>query len=450
MPRSVDIVIIYEKVHRELDVACALKVMAEQRGLSVAIVHNFDIGNALQNYLPRLVLLPYCYQNRSNNIFLMRWRDAIFVNMTWEQFFYPGNKKAKTPRGIFPLRHVLHFSWSKAYSDLLTEAGVPATRIIQTGNPALALYADKYRGYFKQRRELAEAYGLDPAKKWVFFPENYNWAFYEEAMLRQMVADGQSEAEVDSMRTFSTRTFNTAMDWCRRLVAEGGIELILRPRPSTVPEIMRTRVEELVGPLPAGFHVLQAETVREWILASDHIISSHSTTLIESAIAGRQILLLEPYPIPPARAEGWHQLAPKIETYDQLKAGLASSQPESSAILSGWARQTLLGGGDPLGEIFHLLCRLGRGQLVPPERASRESVTYGTPAFLPWQVWWLWKYIRSFVSQYRALVARRPIPSDDMMVDMAESETISARCARWRICLAPKNHEDAQRVAQAG
>ncbi len=61
MPKPIDIVILYEKALRELDVACALKVMLEREGFSVAIVHqNHDYGEALSAYRPRLVVLPFC------------------------------------------------------------------------------------------------------------------------------------------------------------------------------------------------------------------------------------------------------------------------------------------------------------------------------------------------------------------------------------------------------
>lgn len=439
MTQRIDVAILFEKAHRELDVACAIQVMAESRGLSVVVLHqDFDYGEALQHYRPRVVVLPFCYQNRSNNIYLMRWRDAIFVNFTWEQFFYPGNQKAKTPRGVFPLRHVLHVAWSCAYAELLAGIGVPPERVRLIGNPALALYREPYLGYFKGRAELAAAYGLDPVKKWVFFPENYNWAFYEDQMLRQMVADGQAQEDVDAMRAFATRSFEEVMGWCRRLVEESGAELILRPRPSTVPARMCERVEAAIGPLPPNFHILQEETVREWILAADMVVSSYSTSLIEAAVAGREILMLEPEPLPECLIQAWHPLAPRAASYAAFAEAVAAAfaKPrQSHATLAAWATERLLGAGDPLRATVDLLEGLCCGEVPRPPVATRASVTYGCPKGLPWFAWWLWKYARTFVSQYKALSGVRHIPPSDIVADVAAKRTVPARCARWRTFL---------------
>lgn len=436
MPKHIDIAILYEKALRELDVACALKVMLERQGLSVEIIQqDHDYGEALQYFRPRVVVLPFCYQNRSNNIYLMRWRDAIFVNLTWEQFFYRGNRKAKTPRGAFPLRHVIHFAWSRDYLALLEEIGVPPARTFLCGNPALGLYRAPYRDYFKGRSELAGVHGLDPTRRWVFFPENYNWAFYEESMLRQMVADGQSQDEVDAMREFATRSFAMAMDWCRQLLVDTDVELILRPRPATLPARMRARVEELIGPLPPRFHVLQDETVREWILAADLVISSYSTSMIEAAVAGRPILMLEPLPLSDSLTQSWHPLAPRACDYAQLRSAAQAPASGPAEALAVWAVDRLLGDGDPLRAIVDRLAGVCRGEVPAPPQATRSSVTSGCPRGVPLPVWWSWKYLRSFVSQFKALFNIRHIPADDIIVDVSAKYTISDRCARWKACL---------------
>jgi surface carbohydrate biosynthesis protein len=437
MSMPIDIVILYEKALRELDVACALKVMLERKGLSVAIVQqNVEYGHALSAFRPRLVVLPFCYQNRSNNIFLMRWRKAIFVNLTWEQFFYRGNSKAKTPRGDFPLSHVVHYAWSRDYVELLKGIGVPKDRIFLSGNPTLGLYLPPYKDYFKTRRELAKAYGLDLNRRWIFFPENYNWAFYEESMLRQMVADGQSVEDVSEMREFATRSFGISMDWCMRLVEDTEVELILRPRPATVPAVMRARTEERVGPLPPRFHILQDETVREWILASDLVISSYSTSMIEAALAGRAILMLTPLPIPESLAQIWHPLTPRASDYTELCLAAFAPDAASGAELAAWASENLLGdSSDPLQAIAHHLNRLCRGEVPAPPVASLASVTWGCPRGLPLSVWSLWKYLRTFLSQYKALLGVGATPVDELAADVAAKHTIADRCANWDDCL---------------
>lgn len=439
MRKDIDIVILYEKAHRELDVACALKVLAEETGLSVEIIQqDYDYCEALKRFKPRVVVLPFCYQNRSNNIYLLRWRDSIFVNMSWEQFFYPGNKNAKTPRGEFPRRNVFHLSWSDTYSRQLAEIGIPEQRRRQVGNPALALYREPYRGYFAERATLAETYGLDSSRKWVFFPENYNWAFYEDQMLLQMVQDGQSQEDVTAMREFALRSFAETMSWCSRIVADEGVELILRPRPATTPARMAERVEELIGPLPKGFHIIQDETVREWILASDLVVSSYSTSLIEAAVAGKPISMLEPLELPAVLVQSWHHLAPRTTDYADFRSLVKQAESgtgNGSARLATWADTNLLNKGDPIAAIVGCLSDLRWEKVPRPPIATIRSVTYGGPGWLPSTLWWVWKYVRSYVSQYKMLLGFSHIPTDDIVSDVAARKSISSRCKHWKDCL---------------
>ena len=207
--QDIDIVYLYEKAVRELDVACAIKYMAQHLyGLRIEIVQqNYGYPQAFEEFHPRVVVLPFCYQERSHNAYLLQWRKAVYFNLTWEQLFYPGNRTAKTPRGEFAVNHCLHHAWGDFYADFLRQQGIPNKHIFVNGNPAYALYDEPYRQYFKQRSDLASQHGLDPVRRWIFFPENYNWAFYDESMLQQMIGDGQAPDQVFAMRDFCRQSF---------------------------------------------------------------------------------------------------------------------------------------------------------------------------------------------------------------------------------------------------
>ena len=49
----------------------------------------------------------------------MQWQKSIFVNLNWEQFFYRGNIKAKSPKGKFALNYIKHFVWSNDFKNFL-------------------------------------------------------------------------------------------------------------------------------------------------------------------------------------------------------------------------------------------------------------------------------------------------------------------------------------------
>ena len=62
----------------------------------------------------------------------------------------------------------------------------------------------------------------------------------------------------------------------------------------------------------ANLKIIKTETAREWILAADHVMSSHSTTLIEAALAGKPIHRFSPEAYPEAVALEWHGLVPLL------------------------------------------------------------------------------------------------------------------------------------------
>lgn len=430
--KKIDVVYLYEKALRELDVACVVKVLAKHLyGLRVEIVQqNYGYPYALKNFRPRVVALPFCYQNRSNTIYLTNWRDAIFFNLTWEQLFYPGNKTAKTPRGEFAVNHVIHHAWSDFYADFLKQQGIPSHHIFVNGNLAYALYDEQYRRYFKQRNELASQYKLDPNRKWVFFPENYNWAFYDEGMLNQMIGDGQKPDEVYGMKEFSSKSFETVINWCKALADRGDIELILRPRPSTLLDDFVVKIKEILNIIPERMHINQQESVREWILASDTVVSSYSTSLIEAAIAGKAAYMLEPYSLPASLCQEWHKLLPHLTTEQEfMDISLFGSADSLSKPLEDWARSTMLSQGDPIWNLVDYLARLCRGKIEPPPIPSRKSVTLPERSLLP--SWFLFEYSRLRMR----LQPPEPIPFDQVHPerkhDVISSGEINERVSKW-------------------
>jgi surface carbohydrate biosynthesis protein len=432
--RVVDFALLFEKAAREIDVACALKAILERRhGLTTEIIQqNHPEPWVLRDLRPAVVVLPFCYQERSNNAFLMRWREAVFFNLTWEQLFYPGNQNAKTPRGEFAVRHVIHNAWSKGYADMLRRIGVPEEHIFLSGNPAYTLLAEPYRRYFKDRRTLASEHGLDVERRWVFFPENYNWAFYEQAMLEQMIRDGQPVEQVSGMRDQVTSSFEQTMRWCARLAELDKVELVIRPRPATPVHTFRRRVGEVLGRIPAGMTIVADDTVRDWILASDLVVSSYSTSLIEASLAGKPAYIVEPIEWPWSLHQEWHDLAPRLTSMtDFVTVASGPGDAALSAPLADWARRELMSHGDSILRIADGLARVRRGDVPVPAPASWESLTLPSRHKLPSRLVY---ELRRHVRPRLPAAARGPI-EEELRRDVATVSEVPERVRRWTVVL---------------
>lgn len=437
MGRSADVVLLFEHAARELDVVCAIASLLQRRGLRTEIVqwpHGYHRVAHIPT--PAVVVLPFCYQERSFSTCLLDWREAAFFNLSWEQLFYSGNRKAKSPRGAFAVRHTVHHAWGEFYARWLMEQGVPRENIFINGHPAYALYQPPYSAYFASRADLAAGHGLDSGKRWVFFPENYNWAFYTESTLRRFIDAGQSEADVREMRGFCDRSLRETLTWCADAARSGDVELILRPRPATTLEEFRGFAERVLGPLPSGLHLIQDGTVREWILASDVVVSSHSTSLIEAALAGKPAFMLAPEAMPAALAVDWHRHVARIGSGAEfLRACLDGSGAGVSRRLATWAEERMMACEDPIQNVADHLARLATGRRTRPPVVSRRDAAppgrlgkLGVP--------------RAVLFEARRLLRRgqRRRPSSKVepehLADLASEATIASRIARWDRLLA--------------
>lgn len=353
MSRPVDVIWIIEHVARELDVACAIKALVEKRyGLTVEIISiQANVRVVTRQWQPRLVVTPFLYGAHLAAIshFIAFWHEPIYFNLAWEQLFSKSTEKYKAIVGDFTKHHVIHHAWGDFFRHNLIAQGVDENLIVLNGQPAYKLYDEPYRQYFPSRAVLAKQHGLNPDHRWIVFPENYSWAFYTDAGLEQLIAYGANRELTYQLRDVTQKSFAAVLHWCKTAATNHAVEIILRPRPAHASTLMDWKIRETISERPANFHVIKDGSVREWILASDAVVSSYSTTLIEAAVAHKGAYMLEPYPFLESQHSDWHPYAARITTYDAFDT-LAKCGPlwSDTERLHDWARQTTLAHGDPI------------------------------------------------------------------------------------------------------
>jgi len=430
--QNVDILFFYEHVTRELDVACLVKHYAETcHGLTVEIAHQYHgVAHALAHWAPRLIVIPFCYSDSTRHYpFIYDWRRAVYFNMAWEELLYPGNREAKMPRGVFETKHVLHHAWSKEYAAQIQARGVTPSHIFVNGNPAYTLYDTPYKNFFDERATLARKHGLDARKRWIFFPENYNWAFYKEWRLNHLEREGLQRQTMDGMKQFARDSFRQAIEWCVTLASQANVEIIIRPRPTTPLQEFKQAVYALHPQLPANMHLNQDASVREWILASDAVLSSYSTSLIEASVANKPAYMLEPYPVPESLRAEWHIHAPRLESY----AAFANACLDATAFenrLGAWARASMVANGDSILNLAGYFARVLQDRRSRPITPSRRDILNHSDNRLR-------AFIR-FERRRREGRTRRltALPVSKIYEkDVIPYSEIQARVARWAQCV---------------
>ncbi len=349
-----------EHVDRELDLVCLLKVLLKQRrGIELKIANVYaDAPLTLAGPPPRVVLTPFFYAVEDVVIrdYVEAWPQTRFVNLAWEQVFYPSHEQIKAPRDKFTRKKVTHLAWSRTFADYLGAHGVAPDRVRLVGHALYRLYRDPYRGYFRPRAELARDFGLDPGKRWVFVPENYRWAFFTDSKLRKLVRRGPQEAELFAMRDYCRRSLAALMTWCDALARRGDVEVILRPRPATSTAELEAFSTEVFGASAPAFRMIKGGSARDWTIASDVVASSYSTVLIEGAVAGKALVRVAPEPTPEGLRYPWCDLVRAAEDEAAfLAACMGGAGRDSGAALRDWAEQSFFSAGDPVDRLVEAI-----------------------------------------------------------------------------------------------
>lgn len=428
--KKINILWLIEHKAREMEIACAVKSLVQARyGMDITIRSMyFHAKEVMKEYVPAVVVYPYFYRATDAFIkeYIQIWPVSVHFNLAMEQVHYKAHLAMKAPGDDFTRQNVIHHAWGDFYKNYLVESGVPIEHIFVNGNPVYQLYKKTYSGYFMQRSQLAQKNGIDPTKKWVFIPENYKWAFFSDAKLQASVKRGGDLEEHKMMRAFCRESLAQLLKWCNAVAKNEELEIIFRPRPATNSQVMLDFFREHVGYPPKHLHITKAETVREWILASDVVISSYSTSLIEAAIAGKPIYMAEPFPIPESLSCDWYELVPRIYDSAQFEKICLFPKDSSSHALKQWAEGAMLSNGDPIRGLADFIVDLVKSrESSSGYRMNRSTLVRRFPVLISWGVRVKWRLVRLISYSWKAL--RSLLPAGKLVFSYAVTKLKGGR-----------------------
>ncbi|HQH27779.1 MAG TPA: glycosyltransferase, partial [Oligoflexia bacterium] len=386
-----------EHVAREMDVACAVRAIARYRyGLEIKIKHIYrDIRTLIEQESPAVVALPFFYNASDLAIkeYVEAWPNAVFFNLAWEEIFYKGHTKIKAPSDEFSRTRVLHNAWGNFYADYLTGNGVQPENIFVNGNPAYQLYLAPYCRYYQDRSALARKHNLDAARRWVLIPENYRWAFITDSTINWRVSQGADRTELAGMREYAQRCLTMLLRWANKAAEQKELEIIFRPKPVTQAKEMVDFFAANVGTeIHSRMHLIKGESVREWVLASDLVLSSFSTTLIEAAVACKPLAMVEPLPVTEAFDADWYQYLDRVRTEEEFIGKCLSTDSGSHAALKSWAEREMLAQGDAISRLADFTAHLAQNHtasntidrpkiVLPPDKIYFNERTHENDRF---------------------------------------------------------------------
>ncbi len=328
MRKKIDVLILVEHKSREFDAACAIAAHAQLRhGLSVEIISTgADRTSKFETFNPAIVVMPWGRFVEINAVpreIINAFPKSVFVDLCYEQLASAAMNSVRAPTGDFAQNQLIHFAWGEFHCEYLRSHGILDERIVLNGNIPLTLYQEPYKHLYTSRADLATAHGLAPGKKWILFAENFFWAFLPDRMIeRRYVKKGLSATDAFAFKRYCQDSLRTIVQWIAD--ADDGVEFIFRPRPSVDPKSIREAIARALPIWPDKLKVIKDGSVREWVLASDLVLSSHSTTLLEASFARKPCFAVTPIRFQsPMLAYDWLKLVPHLRTKAEFLAAIS-------------------------------------------------------------------------------------------------------------------------------
>ena len=443
---KVDLVYFVEHVARELDIACAVKaILVINTDVSVKIASiTHGLENLLDAYQPNVVALPYCVALHEAGLdaIVRRWPKAKYINLAYEQVLGKAQKDLNSPKDEFARKHVVQHAWGDFFAQYLQDHHVPESHIVVNGNPSYSLYREPYKAFYEnQRLELANKFGLDPHKRWVFIPENYGWAFFHDHMVRARIRRGFDPEQAYQYRDFARMALRASAQWWLSASDMDSIELIIRPRPAipmkhfveTVCEMAKNDLEQV--------HFIKYGTVREWILASDVVISNFSTTLLEAAIAQKPVYMQIPIPFPEFLGAEWYPFVDELTTSESFKNAVSQRNlPDNWKALERWAINEMISRGDAISGLANMLISILNKEIYSPEafdfgiRSNRFNLKLVKRTFRKHG----WNLMQSSLAMLGIETQSQnwTLHEDDLV----STKAVDARVDRWVEILTPVKH----------
>lgn len=389
---SIDVVLFVEHVDRELDsaVRVAQELAARRTGAAVLSVNFHSHLLVTRRWRPRVVLFPYIMGSDDWPVALVRdlYGPRIhYVNMNWEQLLSPVNRDYKAPREPFQQREVLQLAWDESFAAYLERHEVSRDRIRVVGNLAEELLAARLRERPRLRARLAAELGADPEVPWLFFPLNYGWAFLSDRLVEKRIEQGFDPERAWEYREFSIRNRDAYVRWVTTAArALPDRVFVVRPHPNVSTEEYQVVFQALVGGVPSNVHLSKAHSVREWLPASDAVLSSWSTVVWDAARVGIPGILIAPFPRPKWLNVDWNDRVENLTDEASFVERLRAVRVRDAEV-SGSARGAVERYAEVVTSLLNGSGSSVRGRRTPGRYAllkSVQSALRGALFSMPW------------------------------------------------------------------
>lgn len=334
---GLDFLILYEHVVREYESILLIKAELERRGYT-AEIHQLLDRKKLKYFTwkkPKVVVSSCMYDDEAINSHVYNNVGVCkkVVNLHWEQMLSDTQEEGAWFNFNGNAKKCVQTCWGKLTQQRLVAHGMDEKNCPVTGAVMMDFLRSQFDGYFKNKATLCREFGLDENKRLMLYISSFGYASMDEkevAELSQMAGEdftGFAKTNRESMAA--------TLEWFDKyLEAHPETELVYRRHPS---EWNSPALEELAAKR-SNFHVIFADSVRQWIVAADEIFIWMSTAIAEVYFAGKSCRILRPQPIEHEFDPVIYAGADYVTTYDEFEklAGSDAEFPIKKEIIEGY------------------------------------------------------------------------------------------------------------------
>ena len=323
---ALDFLILYEHTVREYESDLLLKLELERRGYKVEIRQLLDpkYRRLFRQDKPEVLVASCMYDNEAINSHVYNnigYCNKI-VNLHWEQMLSDTQEEGDWFNMNGNAKKCIQTCWGKRTAARLQAHGMEAKNTPVTGAVMMDFLRPEFEGYFLGKEELCKKFGLDPAKKLHLYISSFGYASMSDAE----VAELSKMAGTDFSGFARTNRVSMAetLSWFDRYLGDHPeVELVYRRHPS---EWNSPALEELAKKR-TNFHVIFADSVKQWIVAADSISIWMSTAIAEVYMAGKSCHILRPVPIEHEYDPVIYKDAHYVTSYEEFCAAMADPFP---------------------------------------------------------------------------------------------------------------------------
>ena len=323
---ALDFLILYEHTVREYESDLLLKLELERRGYTVEIRQLLDpkYRRLFGKDKPEVLVASCMYDNEAINshVYNNIGRCNKIVNLHWEQMLSDTQEEGDWFNMNGNAKRCIQTCWGKRTAARLQAHGMEAKNTPVTGAVMMDFLRPEFKGYFKDKAALCREFGLDPAKQLHLYISSFGYASMSDAE----VAELSKMAGTDFSGFAATNRISMAetLRWFDAYLGDHPeVELVYRRHPS---EWNSPALEALAKKRP-NFHVIFADSVKQWIVAADSISIWMSTAIAEVYMAGKSCLILRPAPIEHEYDPVIYKGARYVTNYEDFCAAMAEQDP---------------------------------------------------------------------------------------------------------------------------